>query len=231
MKIFRFVKKLSFMRLTILSGLTNANSLSCISMNNQKCKARPQVVNVNGDEAVFFPFSIETSKCSGSCNNINYPYAKICVLDVVKNVNVKVFNLMSRTNETEYIEWHETCKCECKFGENVCNNKQCWNKNKCRFECKELIDKGVYAKGSIWNPSNCECDKACDVGEYLDYENCKCRKILVDECTETVEEVKLAKITLAKNENSYKCSSCTELFYRIILQGYFGYFLQLTLVE
>ena len=126
----------------------------------------------------------------------------------IKSLNVKVFNLMSRTNETRYIEWHETCKCECKFRENVCNNKQHWNKNKCRCRCKELIDKWVCDKGFIWNPSNCECefDKACDVGEYLDYENCKCRKKLVDklvdECTETVEEVKLAKITLAENENS-----------------------------
>ena len=69
-------------------------------------------------------------------------------------------------------------KCECKFRENVCNNKQHWNKNKCRCECKELIDKGVFDKGFIWNPSNCEfeCNKACDIGEYLDYENCKCRK-------------------------------------------------------
>ena len=56
-------------------------------MNNQECKTRPQVINVNGDEPVFFPFSIETSKCSGSCNNINYPYAKICVPDVVKKLN------------------------------------------------------------------------------------------------------------------------------------------------
>ena len=59
---------------------------------------------------MFFPFSTETSKCSGSCNNINYPYAKICVPDIVKNLNVKVFNLMSRTNETRHIEWHERCK-------------------------------------------------------------------------------------------------------------------------
>ena len=115
---------------------------------------------------------------------------------------------MSRTNEIRHIEWHETCKCECTVGTNVCNNKQRWNKTKCRCECKELIDKKVCDKGFIWNPSNCdcECDKACDVGEYLDYENCKCRKKLVDklvdECTETVEEVKLAKITLAENENS-----------------------------
>ena len=68
-------------------------------MNNEECKTRPQVVNVNGYEPVFFPFSTETSKCSGSCDNTNYPYAKICILDVVKNLNVKVFNLMSRTNE------------------------------------------------------------------------------------------------------------------------------------
>ena len=123
---------------------------------------------------------------------------------------------MSRTNEARFIEWHKTCKCECKFGANIANNKQRWNKNKRRCECKELLDKGVCAKGFVWNLSNyeCECDKACDVGEYLDYENCKCRKKLVnklvDECTETAEEVKLSKITLAGNENSYKCSSsCT----------------------
>ena len=177
MKIFGFVKKLFFVGLTILLSFTNANSLSCISMNNQECKTRPQVVDVNGHEPVFFPFSIKTSKCGGSCNNINYPYAKICVPDVVKNVNVKVFNLWSRTNETRHIKLHEMCKCECKFGANVCNNKQRWNKDKCRCECKESIYKGVCDKGFIWNPSNCECqyDKACDVREYLDYENCKSR--------------------------------------------------------
>ena len=87
------LKKLFSIGLTILSNFTNGNSLSCISMNNQECKTRPQVVNVNGDYPVFCPFSIETSKRSGSCNNINYPYAKICVLDIVKNLNVKVFNL------------------------------------------------------------------------------------------------------------------------------------------
>ena len=92
---------------------------------------------------------------------------KICVPAVVKNLNAKVFNLMSRTNETRHIEWHETCKCECKFGGNTCNNKQRWNKDKCRCECKELIDKGVCDKGFIWNPSKCECecDKARDFGE------------------------------------------------------------------
>ena len=124
MKIFRFVKKVFFIGLTILSNFTNVIPLSCISMKNQECKVRPEIINVNSNEPVFYPFSIKTSKCSGSCNNINDPYARICVPDIVKNLNVKVFNLMSRTNETRHIEWHETCKCGCKFGENVCNNKQ-----------------------------------------------------------------------------------------------------------
>ena len=84
MKMFRFVKKVLFIGLTNLSSFTNRNSLnaiplSCISMNNQECKTGPQVINVNGDEPVFFPFSSQTSKCSASCNNINYPYAKIFV--------------------------------------------------------------------------------------------------------------------------------------------------------
>ena len=104
MKIFGFIKKVFLIGLTILSDFTNANSLSCISMNNEECKTRPEVVNVNGDELAFFPFSIKTGKCSGSCNNINHPYAKVYVSDVVKILNVKVFNLMSRTNETRFIE-------------------------------------------------------------------------------------------------------------------------------
>ena len=118
-------------------------------------------------------------------------------------------------SRTRHIEWHKTCKCQCRLDAIVCNNKQRWNNDKCRCECKELVDKSVCDKGYIWNPSNCEreCDKSCDVGEYLDYENCKWRKRLIDkvvnECAETDEEVEPAIMTLAENENSYKCSSCT----------------------
>ena len=107
-----------------LSSLVSTNPLSCISMNNQACKVRPETINLNGNEPVFYPFSIGSSKCSGSCNNINYPYAKICVLDAVKDLNVKVFNLMLRTNETRHIKWHETCRCKCRLDTSVCNNKQ-----------------------------------------------------------------------------------------------------------
>ena len=144
----------------------------------------------------------------------------MCVPDVIKNLNVKVFNLRSRTNETWRIKWYETCKCKCRLDASICNNKQRWNDDKCRRECKELIDKGVCNKGLIWNPSNCECecDKSCDVCEYLHYKICKCRKGLVDkltkECTENIEEVKMSlNVVLAY------CILC-----------YFQYFLQLMLV-
>ena len=75
-------------------NLSSVNPLEYVSMNKQERKVRPEIVNVNSNEPVFSPFSIRTSKCSGSCNNIYHPYAKLCVPDVVKNLNVKVFNLI-----------------------------------------------------------------------------------------------------------------------------------------
>ena len=147
-------------------------------MNTQECKVRPQIVDVNGDDPVFFSFSIKRNKCSGSCNNVNNPYANLCVPNVVKNLNVRAFNLRSKTNETRHTEWHETCKCKCRLNSSACNDKQRWNEDKCRCECKELIGKSVWDKGFIWNPSKCECEcyKSCDFSQYLDYKICKCRK-------------------------------------------------------
>ena len=118
---FGLIKKTFFAGLASLTGVT---SLSCISKNNQECKVRPEIINVNSNESVFYPFSIKTSKCSGSCNNINNPCAKLCVLDVAENLIVKVFNLVSEINKARRIEWHETCKCECRFSLSVSNNKQ-----------------------------------------------------------------------------------------------------------
>ena len=84
-----------------------------------------------------------------------------------------------------------------------------------------MIDKGVCDKGYAWNPSNCECecDKSCDVGEYLDYENCKCRKRLVDklveECNENIEETSLVKI------NSTKCKHNSCILYTVLFSNFF----------
>ena len=88
------------------------------------------------------------------------------------------------------IKWHGFGKCKCRLDASVCNNKKRWNKDKCRCECKELIAKGIYHKGFIWNCSICdgECGKSCDVGEYLDSQNRKCRKKLIDKLIEDCSE-------------------------------------------
>ena len=167
---FGFIKKVFFTAVTlIIFNLSNINSLEFVPMNNQECKIRPEIINLNTNEPMYYRYSIKLNKCKGSCNTINDPYAKMCVPDQIKNTSVKVFNLISRTNETRHIKWHKTCKCRCRLDASICNNKQRRNDGKCRCECKELIDTGMFDKGFIWNPSNCECecDKSCDIGEYL----------------------------------------------------------------
>ena len=148
--IFGFIRKCFFTAMTFFNfNLSNVNSLKCASMNNQECKIRPEIININTIEPVFYPYSIKINKCKGSCNTINAPYAKICVPGNIKNTNVKVFNLMSRTNEKRHVKWHKTFKCRCRLDASICNNKQRWNEGKCRCEGKELIDKGMCDKEFI----------------------------------------------------------------------------------
>ena len=104
-----FIKKIFYIGSLCLLSLVSATPLSCISLKNQECKGRPKIADINTNNPIFYPFSITINKVRGNCNNINNPYAKICVPDTVKDLNVRVFNLMSRTNETRHIKWHETC--------------------------------------------------------------------------------------------------------------------------
>ena len=90
---FGFIKKVFVVTITFL--VLSVNYLEYVSINNQECKVREEIISVNNNEPVFYPFSIRVNKCSGSCNNIHDPYASSCVPHVVKNMNLKVFNLMS----------------------------------------------------------------------------------------------------------------------------------------
>ena len=91
-----FIKKIFYIVSLCLSSLVSPTPLSCISLKNQECKVRPKIADINSNNHIFYPFSIKINKCSGNCNNINNPYAKVCVPDTVKDLNVRVFNLMSR---------------------------------------------------------------------------------------------------------------------------------------
>ena len=161
----RFIKQIFISATMLFISLLSVDSLECISIKNEKCKIRPEIDNINSNNPTFYPFTIKVNKCNGNCNNISDPYARICVPDSVKNLNVKVVNLMTLTNETRHIKWQDTCKGICRLDKIICNSKQWWNEDNCRCECKKLIDKGVCDKGIIFNPSNCECecDKSCGI--------------------------------------------------------------------
>ena len=117
---FGFIKNVFFYNNDNLwLNCTSVNTLKFVSMNNQECKTRTEIADINNNEPTFYPYSIKINKCSGSCNNINDPYAKLCVPDVVKNINVKVLNLVSRTNETRHIEWHKNCLCKCRLDSSI----------------------------------------------------------------------------------------------------------------
>ena len=147
---FGFIKKSFLTAIKFINfNLSSVNSLECVSMNNQECKIRTETINLNTNEPLFYPYSIKINRCKGSCNRINDPYAKIYIPDQIKDTNVKVFNLMSRTNETRHIKRYKTCKSKYRLDASICNNKQRWNGDKWRFECKELIDKEMCDKGFI----------------------------------------------------------------------------------
>ena len=218
-------------------NIVKVKSLECISVVNQKCISGPKIIDINANEPVFYPYSIKVNKCSGSCNIINDPYGKSCVPDITKSINVKVFNLMARINETRQIVWHKTCKCICRLTSAVCNSRQIWNEDKFRCEYKEdLISKMACDKGYIWNPSNCacECDKLCDIGQYLDYKNCVCRKSivgkLVQECINVIDGDTTYNKTLSIDLNdcpsrtSYVVLFIVFLLMSVIVSSTFIYF-------
>ena len=94
-----------------LFSILKVKTLECVSVINKKCMSRPKIIDLNKNEPVFYPYSIKANKCSGDCNNINDPMAKLCEPNIVKDMHIKAFNLLARINETKKIVWHETYKC------------------------------------------------------------------------------------------------------------------------
>ena len=190
--------KMWLINLTIsLFSILKVKTLECMSVVNQKCMPRPKILNVNEGvgEALFYPYNVLVNKCSGSCNTLDNPMAKLCVPNIIKRINMKVYNFLMRLNETRNVLWHESCKCVCKLNSSVCNNKQIWNSDTCRCDCNEDCA-GIIScdKRYMWNPSTCacECDMWCKPGQYLDYKNCICKNKLIgrltEECTSVINE-------------------------------------------
>ena len=150
---FRTYKMKIISILISLFSIIKTKALECMSVINQKCMPRPKILDVNEGigEALFYPYNVK----------VNNPMTKLCVPNVIKRVNMQVYNFFMRLNETRNVLWHESCKCLCKLNSSVCNNKQIWNDDTCRCDCNEdFTDIISCAKGYTWNPSTCECQ--CD---------------------------------------------------------------------
>ena len=172
---------------------------------------RPKILDVNEGvaEALFYPYNVLVNKCNGSCDTIKNPMAKLRVPDIIKRVNIQVYNFLMMLNETCRVLWHESCKCVCKLNSSVCNNKQIWNSDASRCDCNEDFASIINCtKGYTWNPSTCECqcDTWCKAGQYLDHKNCICKNKLIgkmiEECTNVINEIMINNKDNIDNDNT-----------------------------
>ena len=101
----------------LVFGIIKTKALECVSVINQKCMPRPKIFYVNEGvgEALLYPYNVLVNKCSGSCNTLDNPMTKLCVPNVIKRVNMQVYNFLMRLNETRNVLCHESCKCVCKL--------------------------------------------------------------------------------------------------------------------
>ena len=154
---------LIILALSLFSILT-VNTLECLSVINRECMPRPKILDVNAGvgEALFYPYNVLVNKCSGRCDTFDDPMAKLCVPNVFKSVNMKVYNFLMKLNEIRNVLWHESCKCVCRLNSSVCNSKQILNSDTCSCNCNEDFA-GIMTcnKRYMWNPSTCACK--CDM--------------------------------------------------------------------
>ena len=130
----------------------SAVSLNSLLLKDRKCEVKKVIID---NDYMTFPFKIKMDRCIGSCNNKDNPYFKVCTPDIVKNISVKVFDLISQKNVLRNVSFHKSCKCDSLLDKKDCNNKQRWNKDKCRCECLKIKDCDV---GFSWNVVNCRCE-------------------------------------------------------------------------
>ena len=199
-----------------LFDIIKTKALECVSVVNQKCMPRPKILDVNEGvgEALFYPYNVLVHKCSVSCNMLDDPMAKLCILNIIKGINMKVYNFLMWLNETCNVLWHESCKCVCRLNSSVCNSKQIWNSDTCRCDCNEDFA-GIISwdKRYMWNPSTCECqcDMWCKPGQYLDYKKCVCKNKLIGRVT--AERTSLINETMMNNrDNEDNDNTITNIF-------------------
>ena len=205
-KMFNLIKKVLILVMSAISV-----SPYCLLLKNQECKVRKVIAD---NDYMTFPYKIKVDKCVGSCNDVGNLYFTVCLPDVVKNISVKSLDLISGKNVLKNISFHQSCKCGCLLDQRVCNNKQKWNKDKCRCEC---LIKEKCSGNSFFNVINCS------------FEMKKMTALIKEEeCDiETDEIVKNKTVTLIKKVENCKpfvASSILFVCVSVITTGIMIYF-------
>ena len=124
---FGFFKKI-FLGLLSFSG---SLPTKCMSLNNEQCKIRRALIDLNPVELKYYPYLITLDECNGSCNTVTKIPYRICTPNKTENANLNVFNLITGTNETKKLIKPISLKCKCKFDGKKCNSNQICNNDKC----------------------------------------------------------------------------------------------------
>ena len=202
---FRFIKKSTDISLNI-----NCKIFKVHIIKNQEFKVRKVIID---NDYMTFLYKIKVDKCVGSCNDLENPYFKFCSPDIVKNISIKSFDLISRKIVLRNVSFHKSYKCSCLLDEKVCNNKQKWSKKKCRCECLK-IEK--CSGNSFFNVVNCSCQMK------------KAAALIVEKCyVETDDVIKNKTITLiikVEDCNPFVASSVLFVCISIITTGIMTYF-------
>ena len=194
-----------------LFSILKVNTLECLSIINREGMPRTKILDVNEGvgEILFYPYNVLVNKCSGSCNMLDDPMAKLGIPNIINRVNMKVYNFLMRLNEARRALQHESFKCVCRLNSSVCNSKQIWNSDTCRCDCNEDFAGIINCdKGYTWNTSTfeCQCDMWCKPGQYLDNKKSISKNKLIGrvtaECTNIIKETMMNNKNNIANDNT-----------------------------
>ena len=138
----------------VLLSFSESLATKYLFLNDEPYMVRPAVIDLNPVELKYYPFTISLDKCTGICNVLS---PKICATKETKDINVKVFNMITSKSEAKEMTKHISCYCKCKFNSTTCNLKQKWKNKTCQYECKNYHKcENDYS----WNPSRSICENS-----------------------------------------------------------------------
>ena len=154
--------------------------------------------NEYSQEFHFYRFAVKLNRCVGICNSMNDLSNKVCIPNKTEDLNLSMFNMTTRINESKTLKNHISCECKCKFERKKSNPDQLWNNDKCRCKCKKHH---ISQKDYVWNPATCNSGNEKHLASIIDDSPTIC-----DEAIESYdEELKTILKTKIFNQKKVTC--------------------------